>query len=106
MVKLTGAVLLAVVTGCASQPRTWDDPPKGLEFLQPVPELRGVNLQMNEREFVKVLRGKAVTVQKDVREDGVGYHVHTRAGENVVVMFDREGACRGIQRLAPDAPVQ
>ena len=86
----------------STQPAT-SDPPQRLEFL------KGVYLKMPEREFQDMVKSRGLTVQITQDDDGgTSYHVSTESGErnvvvnfDVVVMFDKDGACRGIQRLQP-----
>src|SRR5688500_2881285 len=63
------------------------EPPKGLEFLRSVPELRGVSLEMRETEFQELVKSRGLTVRPDRRADRTSYWVSTDSGENVIVMF-------------------
>ena len=78
---------------------TWE-PPKGLEFLRTVPELRGVSLQMREPGFQELMKSRGVKAQSQRSADRTSYWVSTDSGENILVMF-RDGACIGIQRMWP-----
>ena len=79
---------------------TWE-PPKGLEFLRNVPELRGVSLEMRESDFQELAKSSALKVRADRTADLTSYWVSTDAGENVIVMFRTDGTCSGIQRMPP-----
>jgi len=79
---------------------TWE-PPKGLEFLRTVPELRGVSLEMRERDFQELAKSRALNVRADRTADLTRYWASTESGENVIVMFRNDGTCSGIQRMQP-----
>jgi hypothetical protein len=79
---------------------TWE-PPKGLEFLRNVPELRGVSLETRESEFQDLAKSRALNVRADRTADLTSYWVSTDSGENVIVMFRHDGTCSGIQRMQP-----
>jgi hypothetical protein len=112
--RTISVVLLSICTGCGGQASnsgagqsvakpaaTWANPPKGLEFLRTVPELRGINLDISEADFLKLIESQELKVRADRSSDGeTSYTSATPSGENVVVMFT-DGACTGIQRLQP-----
>jgi hypothetical protein len=112
--KYVIAIMLLLCVGCNSKqaasdaentaPKmnaTWDDPPLGLEFLRTVPELRGITLEINEQDFLKLIQSQKLEVKPDHSRAGeTSYFITTPSGENVVVMF-ADGNCKGIQRLQP-----
>ncbi len=72
-----------------------------MEFLGAVPELRGIDLDISEEDFLKLVEPQVLTIKIDRSSDGeTSYYIATPSGENVVVMFT-DGACSGIQRLQP-----
>jgi hypothetical protein len=77
-------------------------PPAGPEFLSKIPELRGISLGMQEREFQRLGRSRSFTIVVDRIAEQTNYSISTQSGENVIVMF-RNGVCTGIQRLMPTA---
>lgn len=99
-------MMLSLCLGCNSKPvasnhATWDDPPVGLEFLRTVPELRGITLEINEQDFLKLVQSQKLEIKPDHSRFGeTTYYISTPSGENVVVMF-ADGSCKGIQRLQP-----
>ena len=78
-------------------------PPTGLEFLKPIPELRGVDLSITEEQFKSMMHGRKVQIVHSTTADGDQYWVFAPSGENAIVMFDHDGKCRGIQRMPPSS---
>jgi hypothetical protein len=79
---------------------TWD-PPTGLDFLRTVPELRGISLEIREQEFLTLIKNRGVRITADRSSKPTGYWVTTPSGENIIVMFNDDGSCGGIQRMQP-----
>ena len=74
----------------------------GLEFLDGIPEFRELRLKMSEAQLREIIHRHSLTnLLAASRDDSGNYHLFTRGGENVIVMF-RDGECGGIQRMRPD----
>jgi beta-lactamase regulating signal transducer with metallopeptidase domain/WD40 repeat protein/HEAT repeat protein len=81
------------------EPKAATAPPKGLEFLQPYPNLHGLSLSMTEAQFRALAAKGKLTLQMAPREgDDSRYAIPTGDGHTVVVTF-KSGKCSGIQRI-------
>lgn len=88
-----------------SPPPVATSPPAGLEFLKPYPHLHGLSLDMTEMQFLEIMLRQNRTTKQSVSGDKVNHHVPLGDGLTLIVMFDRNGECTGIQRIrGGDAP--
>lgn len=74
-------------------------PPKGLEFLKPYPNLHGLSLEMTEPRFLEIVKHQELKIRKTVEGDKVTHHIALGDGHTLIVMFDKDAKCRGIQRV-------
>ena len=99
-------VLLCILAGYIYRVMTWQSESqiKGdrLEFLAGIPEFRDLNLSTTESELQQHIERFGLSVQRTVEKDGgVTYHLFAGKGENIIVMFDNNHKCIGIQRMSP-----
>lgn len=73
--------------------------PEGLEFLKPYPKLHGLSLEMTEPQFLEIVQQQGLNSQKSVHEDMVTHHLSLGDGQGLIVMFTKNGKCKGIQRI-------
>ncbi len=80
--------------------------PDGLEFLRPYPKLHGLSLNMTEPQFLEIIKQQELKATKTGEGDKVQHHVSLGDGLTLIVMFDKDGKCKGIQRVrgADDPP--
>lgn len=74
-------------------------PAVGLEFLKPYPKLHGLSLDMAEPQFLKIVKQQELKTRKTVEGDKVTHHVMLGDGHTLIVMFDKDAKCNGIQRV-------
>src|SRR5437660_330699 len=78
----------------------------GLEFLNPIPEFRGLSLKMSEEQLKAQVHKHVLYSKREARfgslnqTNAVSYWLLTPEGENVFVGF-ASGKCTGIQRMQP-----
>ncbi len=77
-------------------------PPVGLEFLKPYPKLHGLSLDMTERQFLEIVKQQELKTRKTVDGDKVQYHIPLSDGHTLIVMFEKDAKCSGIQRVRGD----
>jgi hypothetical protein len=99
-------ILLCFLTGYTYRVMIWQSEShiKGdrLEFLTGIPEFRDLNLSTTESELQRHIKRFSLSVQRTVEKDGgVSYNLFTGKGENIIVMFDNNHKCIGIQRMSP-----
>ena len=73
--------------------------PNGLEFLKPYPKLHGLSLDMTEPQFLEIVKQQVLKTRKTVDGEKVTHHIALGDGHSLVVMFDKDGKCGGIQRV-------
>ena len=75
-----------------------------LAFLSDLPELKGVTLEMSEKEFLKIIAGKKLGNERSEDKSGTSYHVRIpwKDMDALVYFGFRGGKCTGIQRLQPE----
>lgn len=74
--------------------------PDGLEFLRPYPKLHGLSLNMTEPQFLEIIKQQELKTARNV--DGVNGRYHMSLGDAqhmLIVMFDKDGKCGGIERV-------
>jgi beta-lactamase regulating signal transducer with metallopeptidase domain/WD40 repeat protein len=98
-------------------------PPKGLEFLTSYPKLHGLSLDMTETQFLEIVKQQQLPWRvlvsrgdvllridkqqdlktfKTVESDKVSHHIALGDGHTLIVMFDKDAKCKGIQRVRSD----
>ncbi|MFO1046102.1 MAG: M56 family metallopeptidase [Planctomycetaceae bacterium] len=78
---------------------TESTPPAGLEFLKPYPKLHGLSLDMTDSQFLKIVKQHDLKSRTTVEAGKVTHHVALGDDHTLVVMFDQNGKCSGIQRV-------
>lgn len=74
-----------------------------LEFLRPIPEFRDLSLDITPNQVIQHAKRHTLRVEVDNRPGGSSsYHLFAPGGENVIVMFNADGECTGIQRMRPE----
>ncbi|MBI5761457.1 MAG: M48 family metalloprotease, partial [Planctomycetales bacterium] len=93
-------------TGAA--PLTIAAPRDGLGFLTPNPKLHGLSLDMTEPQFLEIVKQQELKTRKSVEGEKVTHHIGLGDDYTLIVMFDKDGKCRGIQRVRgeDDAPLE
>ncbi|MFM9962531.1 MAG: M56 family metallopeptidase [Planctomycetaceae bacterium] len=81
------------------QPTVKTEPPKGLEFLKPYPKLHGLSLDMTEPQFLEIVKQQELKTRKTVEGEKVTHHIALGDGHTLIVMFDKDAKCSGIQRV-------
>ena len=85
-------------------------PPDGLEFLKPYPKLHGLSLDMTEPQFLEIVKQQELKTRKTVEGKAVTHHVALGDDHTLIVMFDEDAKCSGIQRVrgedADEAPAE
>ena len=71
----------------------------GLEFLKPYPKLYGLSLDMTEAEFLEIVKQQELKNRKTVVDEKVTYHISLGDDHTLIVMFDKDAKCSGIQRV-------
>ena len=74
-------------------------PPKGLDFLKPYPKLHGLSLDMTEPQFLEIVKQQELKTRKTVEGEKVTYHIMLGDGHTLIVMFDKDAKCSGIQHV-------
>ena len=74
-------------------------PPEGLAFLKPYPKLYGLSLDMTEPQFLEIVKQQELKTRKTVEGEKVTHHIALGDGHTLIVMFDKDGKCGGIQRV-------
>ncbi|MFM9964230.1 MAG: HEAT repeat domain-containing protein, partial [Planctomycetaceae bacterium] len=74
-------------------------PPDGLEFLKPYPKLHGLSLDMTEPQFLEIVKQQELKTRKTVEGEKVTHHIALGDGHTLIVMFDKDAKCGGIQRV-------
>ena len=70
-----------------------------LEFLKPYPKLHGLSLDMTEPQFLEIVKQQELKTRKSAEGEKVTHHIALGDGHTLIVMFDKEGKCTGIQRV-------
>ncbi|MFM9962448.1 MAG: M56 family metallopeptidase [Planctomycetaceae bacterium] len=70
-----------------------------LEFLKPYPKLHGLSLDMTEPQFLVIVKRQELKTRKTVEGEKVTHHIGLGDGHSLIVMFDKDGKCNGIQRV-------
>ncbi len=78
---------------------TESTPPAGLEFLKPYPKLHGLSLDMTDSQFLKIAKQHDLKSRTTVEAGKVTHRVALGDDHTLVVMFDQNGKCSGIQRV-------
>jgi hypothetical protein len=103
---MVGAVLAVAVALSPQFSKCAEAPELGLEFLQPIPEFRGLSLKMSEEQLKAEIKKHGLYSKFEARPDSpdrtnaVSYWLLTLEGENVIVGF-ASARCTGIQRMQP-----
>ena len=71
----------------------------GLEFLKPYPKLHGLSLDMTEPQFLEIVKQQELKTRKTVEGEKVTHHIALGDGHTLIVMFDKDATCSGIQRV-------
>lgn len=74
-------------------------PQDGLEFLKPYPMLRGLSLDMTQSQFLEIIKQQDLKSRTSVEAGKVTYHLALGDDHMLIVMFDKDGKCKGIQRV-------
>ena len=74
-------------------------PPDGLKFLKPYPKLHGLSLDMTEPQFLEIVKQQELKTRKIVEGEKVTHHIALGDGHTLIVMFDKDAKCSGIQRV-------
>ena len=74
-------------------------PRKGLEFLKPYPKLHGLSLDMTEPQFLEIVKQQELKTRKTVEGEKVTHRIALGDGHTLIVMFDKDAKCSGIQRV-------
>jgi WD40 repeat protein len=74
-------------------------PPVGLEFLKPYPKLHGLSLDMTEPQFLEIIKQQELKTRKTVNGQKVAHHFALGDDHTLIVMFDKDSKCSGIQRV-------
>ncbi|MEI8382411.1 MAG: TIGR03067 domain-containing protein, partial [Planctomycetota bacterium] len=74
-------------------------PPAGLEFLKPYPNLHGLSLDMTESQFLEIIKQQDLKSRKTAETGKVTHRITLGDDHTLIVMFDRDGKCGGIQRV-------
>ncbi len=85
--------------GKQSSPQPTTSPPAGLEFLKPYPKLHGLSLDMTEPQFLKIVKQQELKTRKTVEGEKVTHHIALGDDHTLIVMFDKDAKCSGIQRV-------
>ena len=80
-------------------------PSKGLEFLKAYPKLHGLSLDMTEPQFLEIVKQQELKTRKTVDGEKVTHHFALGDGHSLIVMFDKDAKCSGIQRVRGDVDV-
>ncbi|MBC7821782.1 MAG: M48 family metalloprotease, partial [Planctomycetaceae bacterium] len=80
-------------------PASASAPPKGLEFLTPYPKLHGLSLDMTEPQFLEIVKQQELKTRKTVEGEKVTHHIALGDDHTLIVMFDKDAKCSGIQRV-------
>ena len=78
---------------------TESTPPAGLEFLKPYPKLHGLSVDMTDSQFLKIVKQHDLKSRTTVEAGKATHHVALGDDHTLVVMFDQNGKCSGIQRV-------
>ncbi len=73
--------------------------PDGLEFLRPYPKLHGLSLNMTEPQLLEIIKQQELKTRKTVSGQKVTHHIGLGDDHTLLVVFDKEGKCSGIQRV-------
>ncbi|MBC7819646.1 MAG: hypothetical protein IAG10_22420, partial [Planctomycetaceae bacterium] len=90
---------LVVFAPPSKLPSSASAPPKGLEFLKPYPKLHGLSLDMTEPQFLEIVKQQELKTRKTVAGEKVTHHIALGDGHTLIVMFDKDAKCSGIQRV-------
>ena len=71
----------------------------GLEFLKPYPKLHGLSLDMTEPQFLEIVKQQELKTRKTVDGEKVTHHIALGDDHTLIVMFDKDAKCSGIQRV-------
>ncbi len=71
----------------------------GLAFLKPYPKLHGLSLGMTEPQFLEIVKQQELKTRKTVEGEKVTHRIALGDGHTLIVMFDKDGKCSGIQRV-------
>ena len=74
----------------------------GLEFLKPYPKLHGLSLDMTEPQFLEIVKQQELKTRKTVDGEKVTHHIALGDDHTLIVMFDKDAKCSGIQRVPGD----
>ncbi|TXT39065.1 MAG: hypothetical protein FD138_185, partial [Planctomycetota bacterium] len=75
---------------------------RGLGFLQPYPKLHGLSLDMTEPQFLEIVKQQELKSRKTVEGEKATHHIALGDGHTLIVMFDKDAKCSGIQRVRGD----
>lgn len=92
---------------CVEQIRKSLPTSDGLEFLKSYPKLQTLSLKMTEPQFLEIVKQHGMTTRRSVegnKSDGekIARHINLGDGHSLIVMFDKDGKCSGIQRVRGD----
>ena len=73
--------------------------PDGLEFLKPYPKMHGLSLNMTEPQFLEIVKQQELNTRKTVNGEKVTHHIALGDDHTLIVMFDKDAKCSGIQRV-------
>lgn len=73
--------------------------PAGFEFLKPYPKLQGLSLDMTEPQFLEIVKQQELKTRKTIEDEKVTHHIVFGDGHTLIVMFDKDAKCSGIQRV-------
>lgn len=90
---------LVVFAPSSEKPASASAPPKGLEFLTPYPKLHGLSLDMTEPQFLETVKEQELKTRKTADGDKVQHRIALGDGHTLIVMFDKDAKCSGIQRV-------
>lgn len=75
---------------------------EGVKSLEPYPKLHGLSLNMTEEEFVEIARQQELKTKKTSDDGKVTHHIALGDNHTLIVMFDKDEKCTGIQRVRGD----
>jgi beta-lactamase regulating signal transducer with metallopeptidase domain len=68
------------------------------ELLKPYPKLHGLSYDMTEPKFLKIVNQQQLKARKTVEGEDVTHHIDLGDEHTLIVTFDKDGKCIGIQR--------
>jgi len=85
----------------ASTPATTPSPNNAIDFLNDVPELRGVSLNMSEKAFRDLIAHRKLPCKRAVGNGQTTYEVRVpgKKSDAIVIFGFQNASCTGIQRM-------